>query len=221
MNVGAKTVLAGSPLFRGVDRTTLDALAELAANRTYAAGEQVFRQGDPGRHLFGVLSGKVRISAESEDGREVHLNLLGAGSLMGEIALLDGGPRTATGICVETSTLFAIERVRFLAFMERHAKVAQGVIELLCERVRWTSALLEDSAFQPVPVRLARRLNGLAGGEGGEVRISQTDLARFLNVSRQVVNGYLMEWQKLGQIEVSRGRVRVLDLSSAMTSSGA
>ncbi len=215
-NIGAKTILKASLLFRHVESAALDELSELATNKQFDAGELVFRQGEPGLQLFGVLSGRVMISAESEDGREVHLNMMGPGSLIGEIALLDGGVRTATGTTAEPTTLCVIQRRQFLDFLQRHPGVAQGVIEMLCERVRWTSALLEDSAFHPVPVRLARRLNGLAGDSGGVVKISQTDLARFLNVSRQVVNGYLMQWQKDGQVEVGRGRVIVKDLSGAM-----
>ena len=216
MNIGAKTILSNSILFRGLHRSDLEALAELAVNRQYEPGEQLFRQGEPGQHLFGVLSGAVRISAQSEDGREVHLNLLGAGEVIGEIALLDGGARTATGIAVEPTMACVIPRTGFLDYLARHPAVAQGVIELLCERVRWTSSLIEDSAFHSVPERLARRLKGLAGEQGGEVRISQNDLARFLNVSRQVVNGYLKDWQRRGLIDLKRGRIVVHDLTGEL-----
>ena len=213
MNVGAKTVLASSPLFQSVDGEALSALADTAFNRTYAPGEIVFRQGDPGQELYGVVSGRILISVASPDGREVNLNVMSPGDVLGEIALLDGQPRTATGSAMEPTVVCVITKSVFEDFLDQHPKIARQLLVLLCSRVRWANYLMEDAAFYSTPTRLAKRLEGLSSANGGVVRTSQNDLAHFLNVSRQVVNGYLREWQSSGYVSLRRGAVIVHDLS--------
>lgn len=88
---------------------------------------------------------------------------------------------------------------------------------MLCKRLRWTSDLIEEAVFLPVPARLARRLMRLAEEHGRAVdglvtlRISQAELASFMNVSRQIVNQHLQQWRKRGWIELARGRVIIRD----------
>src|SRR5688572_13213598 len=94
--LAAKMMLERSPLFRGLAAAPLQRLASLAAQRKFRAGEIVFSQGDPGDALYGVIVGRVRISAGATDGREIYLNIMQPGDTFGEIALLDGGQRTAT-----------------------------------------------------------------------------------------------------------------------------
>ena len=94
--LAGKIMLQRSPLFRGLAAPTLERIAALAVQRSFRVGEVVFSQGDPGDALYGVVTGKVRISAGAADGREIFLNIMEAGDTFGEIALLDGGPRTAS-----------------------------------------------------------------------------------------------------------------------------
>jgi CRP-like cAMP-binding protein len=212
-----RIMLERSPLFRGLPAAALERIAGLAAQRQYAAGEIVFSRGDAGDALYGVVAGRVRISTGTADGREMSLNIMEPGDSFGEIALLDGGPRTATATATEPSELVSVRREHFVALLEREPRVALELLKLCGERLRWTSGLVEDGAFLDVPARLAKRLLNLGEQHGRrqsgalELRISQEDVATFLGVSRQVVNQHLQGWKSRGWVELGRGRVTIRD----------
>jgi CRP-like cAMP-binding protein len=216
-NTGILTVVRQNPLFRGLPSELYERVAGLCQPRRLAKGQVLFRQGEAGDALFGIISGQLRVSANSVDGQEFHLNVVGAGEVLGEIALLDGGDRTASVMATRDSMIFALPRASFLKLVEEEPRLAVHLLTLLCERVRWTSDIVEDVAFRSVPMRLARRvailarLHGERTDEGMMLRLSQAELAQFLNVSRQVVNGNLQVWQRLGVIALSRGKVIVKD----------
>ena len=212
-------ILRRSPAFAGLDAESLEEIEALCINRHFEPGETVFRQGEPGTTLFGVVSGKIRITVSSEQGQELHLNLIEPGEVIGEIAFIDGGLRTATGIAAEPTTCFTIQRAPFFNLMERRPSISRHLLNLLCDRVRWTSRLVADSAFLSVPDRMLSRLKDLAPSgdiqhDGStRIRISQQELADYLGVSRQVVNGYLRDWQKTGQVVLTRGAITLKEAS--------
>jgi CRP-like cAMP-binding protein len=201
-------------------------VALLSVRRTYGPGAIVFSKGDRGDALYAVASGQVRISAGIADGREVYFNLMEAGEAFGEIALLDGRRRTATATATMRSELIVLAREPFLALLQRDVRLVEHLLQLLCQRIRWTSALAEESALLSVPARLASRLlslgrlNGRRTGKGIEVAISQEQLARFLGLSRQVINQYLRRWKEQRVVVLGRGKILLADeqaLREAMT----
>ena len=103
----------------------------LRVTRTRPAAGRLFRKGDPGRQLYGVLSGRLKVSASGRDGREVMLNVCDPGELIGEISLLDSNPRSATVVALEASELLVLDRRDFLPFLEKQPRLAIGVAELL------------------------------------------------------------------------------------------
>ena len=212
-NTSAVSVLGNSPAFGGLDEKSLKEIEALCINRQFEPGETVFRQGEPGITLLGVISGQIRITVNSESGQELHLNLIEPGEIIGEIAFIDGGLRTATGTAAKQTICFTIQRGPFFALMDRRPQISRHLLMLLCERVRWTSRLVADSAFLSVPDRMLSRLRNLShSGESFEdgsvrIRISQQELADYLGVSRQVVNGYLRDWQRDGLVDLSRGSI--------------
>ena len=217
----AKTVIERNRLFRGLTPATIERIAALAARRQYCDGAVVFMRGDPGDSLCGVVSGRVRISASRPGGKEVFLNILGPGDAFGEIALLDGQPRTATATTLAPTELIIIRRDRFAELLISEPQLAMHLIQLLCERVRWTAQLMEDSALLGVPARIAKRLLSLARLQGGQeavndtkLTISQEELAQFLGVSRQIVNQHLQAWKQAGWIVSGRGSVTLADIRS-------
>jgi CRP-like cAMP-binding protein len=186
----------------------------LATRRAYRKGSMIFAQGDVGDALFGVASGRVRISASGAGGQEVFLNIMEPGDTFGEIAVMDGLPRTAGARALDATTLIVIRRSDFLELLEREPELAIHLLKLLCERLRWTSELVEESAFLAGPARLAKRLlilaslHGRAAGIGRlELRISQAELARFLGSSRQIVNQHLSEWRRHGWVDIGRSQI--------------
>ncbi len=223
-HLSPKAVLRHNYLFKGLSDATLDGIAALATRRTYYKGSVIFSQGGEGDALFGVASGRVRISASASGGREVFLNIMEPGDTFGEIAVMDGLPRTANAIALDTSTLIAIQRADFLPFLEREPLLAVHLLKLMCERLRWTSELVEESAFMAGPARLAKRLLILASLHGRaervghlELRISQAELARFLGISRQIVNQHLSEWRRHGWIDIRRAQIVIRNTEALRT----
>ncbi len=215
--LAGKMMLRRSPLFRGLPPAVLDRVAELAVQRSFRSGEIVFSQGDPGDALFAVVTGRIRISAGAADGREIFLNIMEPGDTFGEIALLDGGTRTASATAVVASELVSIRREHFVALLEREPPVALELLRLCGERLRWTSGLVEDAALLDASARLAKRLlslgqlHGEKSAVGMALRISQEELASFLGVSRQVVNQHLQDWKGRGWVDLGRGIITVRD----------
>lgn len=219
-NPGAMSVLRVSPIFRGLANETLLKVSALCRNRVYGRNETVCTEGSPGTKLYGIISGRLLITTTSASGRELHLNMLEAGEIIGEIAFLDGGPRTATVCAAESSVCFEIDRGAFFELLDRTPQLSIHLLQLLCKRARWMTKLVADSIFLSVPQRLATRLRDLAkptaNSSAVEVRISQTELAHFLGISRQVVNSYLRDWQREGRVELGRGTIRIRDVTALL-----
>jgi len=219
--LSADALLRRNYMFRGLPERTLQRIAALAGRKLYQKGAVIFSQGDPGDALYGVASGRVRISATGAGGREVFLNIMEPGDTFGEIAVMDGLPRTAGATALERTTLIVLKRVDFLGLVEREPQLALHLLKLLCQRLRWTSELVEESAFLSGPARLAKRLlilaelHGRPAGpgpdSGREMRMSQAELAHFLGISRQIVNQHLGEWAKAGWVRLARGRIVIAD----------
>jgi len=219
--ITAKTVVERDSLFRGLPKATLARIAALGLRRVYEKGALIFMRGDPGDSLCGVVSGRVRISASVPGGKEIFLNIIDPGDCFGEIALLDGQPRTATATAMVRTELIVFPRDQFLGLLSTEPQLAAHLIRLLCRRVRWTAQLMEDSALLSVPARLAKRLLGLArlhgpGAAGASIKltISQEELAQFLSVSRQVVNQHLQVLKAKGWIRSGRGQVTLCNVRS-------
>ncbi len=215
-SISAKTLLERNSLFRGLPAATIEQIAALATRRTYRKDSVVFMRGDPGDALYGVATGKVRISTSAAAGKEVFLNEMLPGDTFGEIALLDGQSRTASATTLATTELIIVQRQQFQSLLAREPLLAVHLIELLCQRVRWTSEQMEDSSLLNAPTRLAKRLLALTNSQGklkaaAPIKISQEEMARFLGLSRQIVNKHLQTWKKKNWIALGRGTVLVKD----------
>ena len=205
-------LLAVNPFFASLGPDAIGTIASLCVTRSLGAGQSLFLKGDPGDALFAIRRGQVRITSETDDGRRTTLNLLGPGDVFGEVALLDGQPRTASAQASEPTELFVILRRDLLALLERQPSIAVQLIELLCARIRWMSARTEEASFLSLERRLVRRLVGLCEDYGDEIAVSQEELAAFVGATRESVNRQLQVWKRGGLIELGRGRIRVLDI---------
>jgi CRP-like cAMP-binding protein len=204
-------ILGATPFFSRLGGDAVASIAALCTTHALGPDELLFQKGDSGDALYGIRRGRIRISSGSEAGRAMTLNILGSGDVFGEIALLDGRPRTAEARALERCELFALRRRDFMAFLEGNPSVAVSVIELLCERLRWMSDRVEEAALVPVEVRLARRVLMLAQDYGSDVQISQHELGQFIGVSRERVNRQLRRWKRDGLVSVGRSRIGLLD----------
>lgn len=200
----------------------MDELLGLARTQKFSANQVIFQKQDPGDCLYAIVHGRVGITTESPGGKAIFLNMMQAGEVLGEIALLDGKERTANAVALEDSELLRIDRSAFMPFLERHPGVAIRLMAVLCRRLRWTSDIIEDTIFLDIPHRLAKRLVTLAGQYGREtgdgdatridVRLSQESLGQMLGATRESINKGLKSLEQKGLIETRSGYITVLDM---------
>ncbi len=215
----ASALLRGSFLFAGLEEDLLCRIIDLAVSKRYANGELLFSKGDEADGLLAVASGQVRISVLSAAGKEILLNLLGPGEIFGEIGLLDGRPRTANAVAKGPLDVVLLRRRDFLPLLDKSPDLSRHIVALLCERLRWTSALIEDAAFLDLEGRLAKRLLLMADSYGRpvpagvriELRLSQQDLGQMVDASREKVNRRLQGLRQRGVIEIDDGYVVITD----------
>ena len=142
-------------------------LLKRALTKHIQADTVVFRKGDPGDGLYGVLAGTVLIVAESTEGKELILNQHDAGEFFGEVALLDGEGRSAAARTREASDLVFLGRAGFLAFLRQRPEAMLRIMALLCARLRRATDLVEDSTFLNVSSRLAKQVIALLDNRKG------------------------------------------------------
>jgi CRP/FNR family transcriptional regulator, cyclic AMP receptor protein len=202
-------------LLKGLDTRTLDRIVHYSLVKPVPEDAIIFSQGDSGDCLYGILRGRVRIFTNSHENREILLNILEPGALFGEIALLDERPRTANASAMDECELLLMHRKHFIPLLEEDARLAVRMLALLCERMRWTSSIIEDTAFLNLPARFAKRLLALAQTHGEKapdgtgirinLRLSQRQLGAMIDASREAVNKQIHAWRTDGIIDLEDG----------------
>jgi CRP/FNR family cyclic AMP-dependent transcriptional regulator len=182
-----------------------------ARTRRYAAGETIFVKGSAGTGMMTVLIGQVRISVLSRQGKEMVINEINPGEVFGEIALLDGGERTADATAVTNCELLVLERRDVLAFLETNPKACLKLLETVCQRLRRTTEQVEDVVFLELPNRMAKALLRLTRKDDDRVRLSQRELANLVGGTRESMNKYLGTWKRDDIIAIEAGKIRVRD----------
>ena len=224
-----REALLASPFFQAMRPEELDTILGFASERRCARGSTIFLKGDPGGSMMAVLSGCVRVGNISQEGKELTLNVIGRGEIFGEIALLDGKPRSADVVAIEDTVLMVVERRHFLPFLLSHESLMERLLAVLCERLRRTSLALEEIALSDLPVRLARLLLKLAddygrplpgGGVRIDLKLSQRDLATQVASSRESVNKQLRTWRESGTVALREGYLLVLEPANLRRLSG-
>ena len=209
-----RELLRNVSLFSSLDERELDRLIQATTTRRLASKEVLFRKGDPGNQLFGVLTGSLKVTGVGTDGKDVVFRLMRPGEVVGEIALLAGEPRSATVAAVEATSLVTLHRRDFVPFLEQHPRAAIRLAAVMAERVRRLSERAEDRQTMSLPARLAKRLLALAAEHGVrpvvggpvEIRLSQQDLADLVGTTRESVNKQLRIWEDGGIVSLGRGR---------------
>src|SRR5215468_11296071 len=213
--VDRASLLRTHPLFCELTPPILERISAYIKRRSAPKGSTIFEKGDAGVGLIGVVSGSVKISVTSTDGRDIVLNIIRPGEVFGEIALLDGRARTANATAMSDCELIVIERREFIPFLRSEPDVTLKLMEILCSRLRRTSEQVQDVTFLNLSTRLAKTLIRLAekakeSDRGGRVTITQREISQIVGRSRESTNKRLRAWQKSGWIRLQRGRVTVL-----------
>jgi CRP/FNR family transcriptional regulator, cyclic AMP receptor protein len=209
----ARNLLAKSALFARLDERNLGELAAYAQRRSFASSELIFRFGDVGLSMLAIVAGTVRISLTAANGREIILADLVAGELFGEIAMLDGKPRSANATAITKCDLLVLERRYVIPFLESNPKACLSLMETLCARIRRSDERMTDIAFFDLPARLAKVLLSYPGKTRGQRRLSlsQTELAEMAGGTRENVNRCLRDWQRRGIVELDAGWTVILN----------
>jgi CRP/FNR family cyclic AMP-dependent transcriptional regulator len=212
-------VLRKHPIFCDLDANAFDQLGRYAKPATLKRGATIFSKGDPGNSLIAVISGTVKISISSPDGRSAILNLIGPGEIFGEVAVLDGQARTADATANSNCEIFVIDRREFLPFVRSQPALAMKFIELLCTRLRWTSDQVEEVILQDLPGRLASALIRLterhkAANNSRTIAVTQQEISEMVGMSRESINKQLRAWATRKWVRLEHGAIVVLDIDS-------
>ncbi len=218
--VDKRAFLRDHPIFGALEPELLNQLSSYAIPRAVKRGTMIFARGDSGTALFAIASGTVKISAPSADGKGAVFNLISEGAIFGEIAVLDGLPRTADATALTDCELMVIERRDFVSLIRERAEFAVKLIEVLCRRLRHTTGQLEDVMFLDLPGRLAKALlqtaEGAAPAPGGKsvgtkkIVLTQRNLSEMIGMSRESTIKQLRTWEKQKLIELQRGGIVIL-----------
>ena len=218
--VGDKlSILRQHEFFRGLPDDVIQRLSSHARQVFVPAGRPIFRKGDEGHGLLAVLSGVVKISVHSEREREIVLNLIGPNEVFGEIALLDGQPRTADATAMTKCLLLALDRRDFLAVLTHEPALAVKLLAVVSGRLRQTSQQVEDLSLADLSTRLARTLlrlseiQAIAEGPDSRIRITQRELGRMVGLSRESINRHLRDWEEKGYVALDKGACMIKDWS--------
>jgi CRP/FNR family transcriptional regulator, cyclic AMP receptor protein len=182
-------------------------------------GETIFTEGDDGDCMYVIEEGWVKIALTSPEGKEAILRLCGAGDFFGEMALLDGEPRSADARAQAPTRLMLLGRADFLRFLERRPSVAVRLLASLSRRLRHTTQQVHDAAFLDIPGRLASVLadlgdppaGHLAAGMGLPRPMTQSELASLIGATRESVNKWLGFYERQGFIRRTKDGITVLD----------
>ncbi|MCP3144867.1 Crp/Fnr family transcriptional regulator [Pyxidicoccus xibeiensis] len=211
-------LLAQVSIFEQLGSEDLEHLSALLRTRRYAKGEVIFHQGDVGTALYIIRKGEVAIRLASPDGKEVILALLDRGDFFGELALLDGEPRSTDAVAREETDLLSIQREDFRYFLDARPKVALGLLATLSRMVRHVTQLVHDTTFLDARARLVRVLLDLArslgqtGSEGVVIpqRLTQTELANLCGLTRESTNKWLRFYVREGLLAYEGGRITLV-----------
>jgi CRP/FNR family transcriptional regulator, cyclic AMP receptor protein len=210
--------LQSVPLFHGLPPAVIEDLAARARRRRFAAGEVIFHEGDPGRSLCVLDSGRIKITAASEQGQEALLAVVGPGEFFGELALFDDSPRSADAVAIESTQTLNLTREDFLKVLDQYPAVARHLLAVLARTIRRLTAELSDIVFLDVDSRIAKRLLDLAESHGQDtaegrliaLALSQAEIGQMVGATRESVNQCLRRFQSAGLIKVARQKIVVL-----------
>ena len=221
--------LGGTALFGGLSHATLTAIAGAMRPEKFTAGQTMFSRNQDGAGLYLITAGRVKLSVMSHDGREVTLRLAEPGDIIGEIAALDAGPRTADAVAASNVGAHLLSPADLSRLMDAHPAIARSALKLVCSRLRDTTTQLEEIALYPIERRVARFLLSALHLGGNDMqaadvpldlKMNQTELAMLLGASRPKVNVALGALEKAKVIS-RKGEAIVCHPAALRTFAGA
>ncbi|OQW56462.1 MAG: hypothetical protein A4S17_13765 [Proteobacteria bacterium HN_bin10] len=207
--LNVEAALAKAELMAALSDATRARLAKQGVPCTLDTGKLLFAKGDKGDALYVLLEGEVEVRSSTEAGKDVRIAALKPYALIGEMAVLDGGVRSADIAAIRKSRLLRIHRDHALAALESEPKALLKLLAELSRRLRHADAAIEDAHTLDLGGRLAQRLLEEAG-DGASVTLTQTEIARRIGASREKVNRKLHEWADEGWISMGRAGIKLV-----------
>ncbi len=211
-------------LFAEVDKNTLTTIANDFRQRRYRKGEIIFHQGDETRHFFVIVEGLIRVYHLTPGGEETTVNIFSQGQLLGEIALVDNEPRSATAQAIGNCTVLEMSSTQAIEYLTNVPGLGLSMCRQVTKKLRWTTMYAEAIARYDTSGRLLHFLLLFNHQFGEELEpglryqidlgLNQSDLASLVGAKRGWVNTKLGQWRDRGLLEFDRGQITILDLPS-------
>ena len=214
-------LLAGISLFKNLAQEDLADLATLLREQKFKKGDVLFRKGSEGDVLYIIKEGAIKIVLPSRLGAERIVAIFSTGDFFGEMALLDGMPRSADAVAIKPSKLLFLDRSVFLQFLKKSDAAIEKILLSLSFRLRKTDDLLEDTSFLNIPARLAKKLLEIGetlGNKDGEtlkinLKLSQQELADMVGATRESINKELRVLREKGLVSVVGNTTYIHDIT--------
>jgi CRP-like cAMP-binding protein len=212
-------LLSAAPFFQGLDRATLEMVAQTAIERLYEPDQLVILEGEPPAGLFIIQWGQLKASKMGLDGREQILELLGAGDLFNAVSVFANKPHPATVTALESSKIWMIRQEVMLHLLDTNPRLARGVIQSLAGRVLHLVTLVEDLSLRSVDARLARLLLEESVDDliPRQHWATQAEMAARLGTVPDVISRSLRKLANQGFIQADRSAIRILDRPKLVT----
>lgn len=221
----SKDVVHQTALFADLEPSTINHVVEKLRSVRFKNNQLIFLKNDPGDAMYIVAEGRVKIVAQTSNGREVVLNVIRPGECFGELALLDGSARSASAYADQKTHLLAFTRFDFYELLKTSPEFSLGVLRTLSSRFRLVNEMLEAKALRSLTQRLAQTVLSLVADDAvsyanrGQptINISQSDLALLVGASRVSVNKHLQTWKAAGLIDLGRSRIEIRDTEAFLS----
>jgi CRP/FNR family cyclic AMP-dependent transcriptional regulator len=217
LNMSSKVgdTLARNGVFAVLSPARRKMLADSGAPLSLMKGDGIFNRGDASDAAYAIISGEVEVTVDGLDGRSVFLARLAAGTVLGEMGVLDGSPRSADAHATRRTELWRIDRKLVTDALTAEPGAALALLSVMARRLRDTDALVERTSSMDLGKRLARLL--LDESANGRIIYSQSDMAHLIGASREAVNRKLARWRKAKWIELTHTGLHVLDRHALLT----
>ncbi len=201
------------PLFACLDEPARDFLQSVAVQRTYPKNSILFSKGDESDSLYFIQKGKIKTVIMDENGKEMILNIHGPGEYIGEVAMLDGKPRSATVITKEPTQVLIIYRKDIMHVLSQNSSLLMEINKLILARFRAITDKVESLAFQNVYSRVVNCLLQLSKEENGKrvltEKLTHQEIANMVSSSREMVSKILKELELGGYLTIEKKKITI------------
>ncbi len=209
----ATAALAQSRLFRALSVTARQTLIERGAEVRLAPDERLCAKGDMGDALYVILEGEIEVGVATAGGKQVRFAALGPGDVAGDMAVIDGGARSADMTAQRRTRLLRISREALLETLATEPNALLALAAELVARLRAADAVIEGAVLHDLGAKLAQLLLSESGGGARPVQLTQVEMARRISVSREKLNRKLAALRDDGLLEMGRTGVKVTDVA--------